>query len=42
MLNYFDDNSTGFVQVYNNDFDSAQRVIQQVRKGKNKSENRDN
>lgn len=34
MLNYYDDNSTGFVEVYNNDFNSAQRVIDQVRKGK--------
>lgn len=34
MLNYFDDNSTGFVEVYTNDFDSAQRVINKVRKSK--------
>ncbi len=23
MLNYYDDNSTGFVEVYTNDFNSA-------------------
>ena len=33
MLNYYDDNSTGFVEIYNNDFDSAERVINQVKKG---------
>ena len=23
MMNYYDDNSTGFVEIYNKDFDSA-------------------
>lgn len=32
MFNYYDDNSTGFVEIYNNDFNSAERVINQVKK----------
>lgn len=34
MMNYYDDNSTGFVEVYNNDFDSAERVINTVKRSK--------
>lgn len=31
MFNYHDDLSTGFAEVYNNDFNSAERVINQVK-----------
>jgi hypothetical protein len=34
MFNFYDDNSTGFVEIYNNDFNSAERVINQVKKSK--------
>ena len=34
MMNYYDDNSTGFVEIYNSDFDSAERVISTVKKSK--------
>lgn len=34
MMNYFDDNSVGFVEVYTKDFDGAERLINQVRYGK--------
>jgi hypothetical protein len=27
MMNYFDDNSVGFVEVYTKDFDGAERLI---------------
>ena len=34
MMNYYDDNSTGFVEIYNSDFDSAERLISTVKKSK--------
>jgi hypothetical protein len=34
MMNYHDDNSTGFVEIFNNDFDSADRVIKAVKNSK--------
>ena len=34
MMNYHDDNSTGFVEIFNNDFDSADRVIKTVKNSK--------
>lgn len=34
MMNYYDDNSTGFVEIYNKDFDSAERLINQVKNSK--------
>ena len=34
MMNYHDDNSTGFVEIYNNDFNSAERVIGTVKRSK--------
>ena len=45
MMNYHDDNSTGFVEIYNSDFDSAKRVIGTVKRGKGgdeKEEEEDN
>ncbi len=27
MMNYYDENSSGFVEIYNGDFKSAERVI---------------
>jgi hypothetical protein len=45
MMNYHDDNSTGFVEIYNSDFDSAERVIGTVKRGKSgdeKEEEEDN
>lgn len=40
MFNYYDDNSTGFAEIYNKDFNSAERVINLVKYGKSeKSQN---
>ncbi len=38
MFNFYDDNSTGFVEIYNNDFNSAERVINQVKKSKDEEQ----
>lgn len=35
MLNYHEDYSTGFVEIYNNDFNSAEKIVKQVRNCKN-------
>ncbi len=35
MMNYHDDNSTGFVEIYSSDFDSAERLINAVKKNRN-------
>ena len=32
MMNYHDDNSIGFNEVYHNDFTSVERLIGQVKK----------
>jgi hypothetical protein len=34
MMNYHDDNSTGFVEIYSSDFDSAERLINAVKKSR--------
>lgn len=43
MMNYYDDNSSGFAEIYNNDFDSAQNIIKKVKAdGKSKQSHDDN
>jgi len=37
MMNYYEDNSSGFSEIYNQDFDSAERLIGHVKSNKKNS-----